>query len=262
MTPYYEDETVVIYHADCREFLWPNQLDAQCVVTSPPYNSGVRYDGYDDRLEPSTYAALADDASMMLATAIAYDGGRAWVNVGVDCWRVWSNALDRAGLQFQTTVCWDYGVPTRDCAWGSWCSPAVPHLRYGWEPVVCAWGALGWKRTPPARLESWRDELGGWEQLCRNLWRIAPGASARARHPAVMPLELAVRAVRLSTWPGEVVLDPFMGSGTTLAAARLLGRRAIGVEVSERYCELAVKRLGQQVLDLEARPAQGREGRP
>jgi len=63
-------------------------------------------------------------------------------------------------------------------------------------------------------------------------------------------VELARRCVRLSTWPDEVVLDPFAGSGTTLLAARQLGRRAVGIEASERYCQLAARRLAQRSLDF------------
>lgn len=162
---------------------------------------------------------------------------------------LWLSALAEAGFPSAKLVCWDYGVSTRGCAWGSWQSPAAPNLRFGWEPVICAC-PHSWPRTPPPGLESWRDELGDWESLCRNLWRIPPGSPSGAGHPAVMPLELAIRAIRLSTWPGETVFDPFMGTGTTLLGARLLGRRAIGIEISERYCQLAVTRMAQQVFDL------------
>jgi site-specific DNA-methyltransferase (adenine-specific) len=83
---------------------------------------------------------------------------------------------------------------------------------------------------------------------------MAAGTNTPGRpggHPAVMPVEVARRCIRLSTWPGETVLDPFAGSGTTLVAARQLGRRAVGIERSERYCELAVRRLAQMALDFE-----------
>ena len=88
----------------------------------------------------------------------------------------------------------------------------------------------GWERTPPAGLEGWRDGLGGWPGLCSTVWNLAPAARVPGGHPAPFPVELARRCIRLSTWPGEVVLDPFAGTGTTLLAARQLGRRAIGIE--------------------------------
>ncbi len=90
--------------------------------------------------------------------------------------------------------------------------------------------------------------------LTTNVWRIKPqqrGADA-GDHPAPYPVELARRCIRLSTWPNEIVFDPFTGSGSTLVAAKQLGRRAIGFEVSERYCEIAAKRLAQGVLDFGA----------
>jgi site-specific DNA-methyltransferase (adenine-specific) len=247
MDPYYRDENIVIYHADLRDV--SDIGSVACVVTSPPYNSGVSYDVHDDALADEDYRELAISAGTIIASSLQAEGGRAWVNIGVAQLHTWLDALAGAGFENATTVAWDYGLATADTAWGSWQSPSAPHLRYGFEPVICAWGDQ-WKRTAPAGLERWHDELGNWPALCRNIWRIAPGASTGSGHPAVMPVELAARAIRLSTWPGETVLDPFAGTGTTLVAARQLGRRAIGVEVSEQYCELAAKRLAQGTLEL------------
>ena len=247
MEPYYADEAVTLYHADFRDLagLGP----AAAAVTSPPYNAGVAYDCHDDHLSPDAYAELVTAAAGALRRALAAANGRAFVNVGVAVLHPWLDALEPAGFAGSTLICWDYGLAPADTAWGSWRSPAAPHLRYGFEPVLCAWTGE-WRRRPPDGCEAWRDDLGGWEALCRNLWRVPPGASAGSGHPAVMPLGLATAAIRLATWPGEVVVDPFAGTGTTLLAAKLLGRRAIGVELSERYCELAAARLSQGVLAL------------
>src|SRR6516165_12292272 len=92
------------------------------------------------------------------------------------------------------------------------------------SPIVCATTGE-WRRQGPAGMEHWRDPLGGWANMTRGIWRIRPGESTRNDHPAVMPVAVAEWCIRLSTWPGEVVADPFAGSGTTLVAAKRLGRR-------------------------------------
>jgi DNA modification methylase len=249
MRPYYDDGQVVIYCADLRDLTAAEIGEAACVVTSPPYNVGVAYDTAGDSLPDSEYRALADSAATLMGRSLRATHGRAWVNVGIARLHLWLDALGSAGWADRHVVCWDYGIATSDTAWGSWQSPSAPHLRHGWEPIICATATL-WTRPAPPGMEAWRDGLGGWPALCRDLWRIPPGASTRSEHPAVMPTELASRCIRLSTWPNEVVLDPFCGSGTTLVAAKSLGRRAVGVEVSERYCELAVARLAQGLLEL------------
>ncbi len=150
-------------------------------------------------------------------------------------------------------MAWSYGFATADTAWGSWTMPSAPHLRHGWEPVVVA--SVGpWAWEVPEGMEGWRDDLGDWEKLCTTRWEIPPGASTNSQHPAAMPLRLAMNAIRLSTWPAEIVLDSFSGSGTTLLAAKLLGRRAIGADISERYCGLSAARLAQGAFNFEPVP--------
>jgi len=83
-----------------------------------------------------------------------------------------------------------------------------------------------------------------------DIWEFAPESSARYGHPTVKPISLVKYMVRLSSKEGGVVLDPFMGSGTTLRAAKDLNRKAIGIEIEEKYCEIAVERLRQEVLAL------------
>jgi DNA modification methylase len=128
---------------------------------------------------------------------------------------------------------------------GSWQSPACPNLRGDWEVIIAAYKD-SWARDTPDEWKGWQDDLGGWTSLVTNVWRMQP--EQRNGHPAPYPLELPMRAIRLSTWPGETVIDPFCGSGSTLRAAKDLGRKAIGIEASEKFCELAARRLSQEML--------------
>jgi DNA modification methylase len=233
------------------------------VVTSPPYNVGLGYESSNDAVAWSQYWALAGDVAGLMERALMA-GGRAWVNTAVavsdalgTCDRGsgkgrvmlahrWAMVLEAAGLSLVDQVAW-CSARGAGTAWGSWESPASPNLRGDWESLLLACSGP-WERIAPVGAEDWRDTVGGWPGLCSTVWKIGPARCDG--HPAPFPVELARRAIRLSTWPGEVVLDPFAGSGTTLLAARQLGRRAIGIERSERYCELAVNRLAQTTFDF------------
>jgi DNA modification methylase len=265
MTPFYDDGQVVIYCADLRTVDLPASAVA-AAVTSPPYNVGLGYEATSDALPWPDYWALAGDAAALMARALV-DGGRAWVNTAVSVpetagdtgphsgstgkTRVmlahrWATVLEAAGLGLVDQVAW-CSARGAGTAWGSWESAAAPNLRGDWESLLVA-ARGGWDRTPPPDREDWRDGVGGWAALCSTVWQVSP--VRRDGHPAPMPVEVARRAIRLSTWPGEVVLDPFAGSGTTLVAARQLGRRAVGIEASEAYCALAVRRLAQGAFDF------------
>jgi site-specific DNA-methyltransferase (adenine-specific) len=265
---YYEDDQALILHGDIREGL-PPDLDGSvsCLVTSPPYNVDIDYDGHDDLLPWGEYRELAE-ATCRSGHAVMHEGARVWVNVvpivptapigaGTHSGRslnsrtslllLWAQAIEAAGFGLWDFVAWDRNGGN-DTAWGSWESPAGPNLRGNWESIIVGYRDV-WARSTPEDFKGWRDTVGNWTPLTSNVWKIRPAARGDG-HPVPFPTELPSRCIRLSTWPGEVVLDPFMGSGTTLIAARDLGRKAIGVEKSERYCELAAQRLSQGAFDF------------
>ncbi len=264
--PYYDDGTCVIYHGDARSL--PLDDVVQCVVTSPPYNVGISYDEHDDVMDWTAYWEFVSMCAGEIERILA-SGGRSWLNVAPVVQEVpggagrsgpacdgrslkarqslaarWSVALEDAGMEPADMIAWtsQRGSGT---AWGSYEMPSAPNLRGDWEAVLVHFKHQ-WLRETPAGAKGWRDPVGNWPALVSNVWDIRP--EFQRDHPAPYPTELAGRAIRLSTWPGETVLDPFMGSGSTLRAAKDLGRRAIGVELSERYCEMAARRLGQEVL--------------
>lgn len=264
--PYYDDGTVTIYHGDCRDVL-PG-IDAQCVVGSPPYNAGIEYDTCDDHLTQDEYRELACEWSSAIAAGVL-DAARVWVNVAPIIaprndrgWHSghtrrlaermpllfrWGAALEGAGLGIWDVVTWpsQRGSGT---SWGSWESPSAPNLRGDWEAVVAAYKGT-WARQTPAEHKGWKDKDGGWQALVRNVWDDVPTEHrVDGGHPVPYPELLAARCIRLSTFPGELVVDPWMGSGSTLAAGRRLGRRVIGIDISERYCELAAERVSQATL--------------
>ena len=271
--PSYSDDHVTIYHGDCLDVL--DSLGSgprvDCTVFSPPYNVDLGYDEHDDVMPWADYRALAAD----LCTAVTrvQPHGRTWVNVTpivptspisagnhsgrgsnprTSLVQIWDDALWTSGHQHWDYVTW----PTRGrgpgCAWGSWESPAGPNMRGEWEIIIAAHTGPSWSRETPTEFHGTKDRQGNWIDLTTNVWEIRPVSRGpeTGHHPAPFPVELAERCIRLSSWPGETVLDPFMGSGSTLRAAKDLGRKAIGIDMSERYCEIAAKRCAQEVLAL------------
>lgn len=209
-TPYYEDEAVTIYHGDSREIA--AGLVADVLVTDPPY--GIRY-------SPSQNGRKAWGAKTFVGDVVV---------AGDD------EPFDPAPwLRFETVVM--FGA-----------NHFADRL-----PATAAW--MVWDKRDGMTSNDFADcelvwtNLPGNARVFRHLWSGALRASERGEprlHPTQKPLVL-MRWL-LDKCPPGVVLDPFMGSGTTLRAAKDLGRRCIGIDVDERYCETAAKRLGQEML--------------
>lgn len=260
MNVYYSDDLVRIYHADIRDFNGGKEW-AAAVVSSPPYNVGIDYADGDDALLWPDYWRMAEQAAQVVYESLVL-GGRVWWNTAVSVpvspeseagtkMRVplahrWAAKLEQAGLALMDTIAWE-SMRGAGSAWGSWESPSAPNLRGSYEAITVACKGR-WERKAPLGSEGWRDKEGRWQHLVNTVWDVQP--EARDEHPAPFPIEIAARCIRLSSWPQEVILDPFCGSGTTLVAAKQLGRRAVGVERSERYCEIAASRLAQGALNF------------
>jgi site-specific DNA-methyltransferase (adenine-specific) len=221
--PYYEDERVVLYHGDCHDIL-PALLvpeDESVVVTDPPY-------GID--LDPD-YSGLKGTAAYNVDKG--YHSGRTYARIAGD-----DEPFDPSWLGDVRRVLF-----------------GVDHYLDRLEPggTLHAWDKRdGLGSNMFADLEYlWSSWATGPSRLFRYKWL---GYMRAGEHEYLHPTQKPVALMRwiLGWTPPAIVIDPYAGSGSTLRAAKDLGRRAIGIELVESYCEIAARRLGQEVLPLES----------
>jgi site-specific DNA-methyltransferase (adenine-specific) len=254
MGPYYEADGITIYHGDCREILPSLALtDVATAIADPPYaETTLAWDRWPEgwiSALPVTVRQLWCFGSMRMLLARQADFA-GWSYAQEVVWEKHNGsgfANDRFKRVHEFATHWYRG------RWGA--LTITPQL-----VNEATKRTIRHKRKPPQHTGAiasvpYRSEDGG-PKLQRSVI-YARSCHGHALHPTQKPLDIVLPLVRYSTMPGDVVLDPMMGSGTTLEAARLLGRRAIGIEVSERYCEIGAKRLSQQVLDFAAAPTGG-----
>lgn len=217
MSPYYADDLVTLYHGDCRD-LFP-AITGDALVTDPPF--GIEFGRATWSDAPDQYPALM---RWLVATARSNISGWCFVfqampNVGrfhewfPDGWRIYA-------------ACKNFAL-IRPMA-GVW---------HSWDPVVF-WNHDPTRKAPNSTVLNRDYHVGN----------VAGLFGLRADHPCPRPLDTVKQLVTIATPLGGCVIDPFAGSGTTLRAAKDLGVRAIGIELDERYCEVAAERLAQGSL--------------
>jgi site-specific DNA-methyltransferase (adenine-specific) len=222
-------------------------LPDNCVhlmVTSPPYNVTKTY---DDDLSLQEYLGLLRRVFSETYRVLA-DGGRACVNVAnlgrkpyIPLSDHISHIMMEIGFHMRGEIIWAKGAGAGvSMAWGSWQSAANPVLRDTHEYILVF--CKGSFRRPKGDKQSTitREQFMEWT---KSVWTMNPESARRVGHPAPFPLELPGRLIQLYTFGGDVVLDPFMGSGTTALAAVQAGRRYVGYDTSAEYVELAERRL-------------------
>lgn len=262
----------VIHHSDARDMGCVPANSVALVVTSPPYFAGKEYEltlGADG--VPATYfeylAMLRDvfeecrrvlEPGGRMAVNVANLGRRPFRSLAGDVTEI----LQDLGLLLRGEVVWWKGrAAGGSCAWGSFQNPANPVLRDVTERIVMASKdrfdrALGpierQRRGLPATATISRDEF---LEATTDLWEMPTESAARVGHPAPFPVALPQRVIDLYTYEGDVVLDPFMGAGSTAVAAVRTGRHYIGFDTDAAYVRLATERVGAELRLWPPSPA-------
>jgi site-specific DNA-methyltransferase (adenine-specific) len=261
-----------VYVGDARSMDRVRPSSVALVVTSPPYFAGKAYEeALGEGHIPATYVeylTMLEDVFAECADKLEA-GGRIAVNVanlGRKPYRSLSADVigilqDRLGLLLRGEVIWRKARGAgSNCAWGSFKAPANPVLRDLTERVVIASkGRFDRARKPPVRLKEGLPSVATttadeFMDATLDVWELAPESATRVGHPAPFPVELPHRLIDLYTYEGDVVLDPFMGSGTTAVAAVRTGRRYLGYDTDEAYVKAARERAAAEVARVQANP--------
>jgi len=217
------------------------------IVTSPPYNVGVNYNSHNDGL---SYEGYLNFSEKWLSRCFKWlkDDGRFCLNIPLDKSKGGQQSVGadlttiakQIGFKYHSTIVWNEGNISRRTAWGSWLSASAPYVIAPVELIVVLY-KKNWKKTSGSRKSDIsKEEFMEWTN---GLWTFSGESKKKIGHPAPFPVELPRRCIKLFSFVGDTILDPFVGSGSTLIAAYLNNRKAIGIEIDKQYCELAKKRL-------------------
>jgi len=272
-------ETGKIFNGNCIDEMSKmpeNSIDL--VVTSPPYNVGIDYDAHDDRMSMDSYWQFTKDWLTQSLRVLKSDGRIAVnipyeVNVQERGGRILFMAefwglMKEVGFNFYGLVDLDENSPHRSktTAWGSWMSPSSPYI---YNPKECV--ILAYKKDRIKKVKGepqWKSEMVDMEQedgtiktktvyqdedkkefmsLVYGQWEYF--ADTRQQTKATFSMDIPMRAIKILTYRNDIVLDPFAGSGTSLCAAEIADRQWVGIELSEKYCEVARKRVDVFIND-------------
>ncbi len=234
-----------IHQGDCREIireLENNSIDL--VVTSPPYNVGVDYGQYEDSIPMADYRLMIKDLFVLLDWKVK-NTGRVCINVSlknengiVDIPNIIKEKADDIGWDQRFEIIWNKGSSESSSAWGSWKSPSSPRPIFNHEYILI-FDVGDEKKESEKTLE--KEEF---MEYVKSVWNITPETSSE--HPAPFPKEIPRRLIKLNSYKGDVVLDPFVGSGTTAVVAEQLGRDWIGIDLNKDYVEMGYDRIDDE----------------
>lgn len=236
-----------IYNQDCitgMKLLDDNSIDL--VVTSPPYNIGIKYDIYKDIKPWNEYLSWCKEWLTEIYRVLK-DDGRCCINhyinfrdlEKVDRFPLMDirNIQEEIGFNVNKLIIWEDKTYACFTAWGSWQSASSPHIQTPYEGILISCKNQ-WKKINKGENTISRDDfmLG-----VSGVWKI--GTNKNNKIPATFPIKLPQLCIELLSYKNDLVLDPFVGSGQTVFACKKTGRRFIGFEISSNYCKYINNKL-------------------
>ncbi len=245
---HFHTDMLQIYHGDILTIKEIADGSIDLIVTSPPYNVDIAYGIHHDQMNDDDYL-LFTKKWLKKCYALAKDDGRFCLNVPLDKNKGGQQSVcaditvlaKQVGWNYHSTVIWNEQNISRRTAWGSWLSASAPYVIAPVEVILILYKKQ-WKKMVKEGRKSdiTKEEFMDWTN---GLWRFNGESKKRIGHPAPFPIELPRRCIKLFSFVGDTVLDPFMGSGSTLLACVKNNRKGIGIEIDQKYCELAKQRL-------------------
>jgi len=223
------------------------------MVTSPPYNVGKEY---DENLSLQEYRDFLSRVWKEVYRVLV-PGGRVCINVAnlgrkpyIPLHAFIIEDMQKIGFLMRGEIIWNKGsTASPSTAWGSWLSAKNPVLRDIHEYIlVFSKDTFTRANHNNERATMTKDEF---LELTKSIWTFGAESAKKVGHPAPFPVELPLRCIKLYTFENDVVLDPFMGSGTTAVAAILSNRKFVGYEIEEEYVRLAEKRIKETIEKLK-----------
>ncbi len=247
---YYQNNKISIYNEDVlkRDLFSKNSFDL--TVTSPPYNVGIEYNSNDDTINYDDYLQWSKEwlDNLLYWTK---ETGRLCLNIPLDTNKGGKKSVGsditqiakEVGWKYQTTIIWNEGNISRRTAWGSWMSASAPYVIAPVELIVVFY-KKEWKKNYKGQNDISKQEFMEWTN---GIWTFNGESKKRIGHPAPFPRELPKRCIKLFSYVGDTIFDPFLGSGTTLIKAKLNNRIGVGLDISKEYCKLAKNRIVNEV---------------
>jgi site-specific DNA-methyltransferase (adenine-specific) len=245
--PYFQHNDIVIWNDDILTTSLVERESVDLIVTSPPYNINVEYGTHNDSMTYPDYLNFSRKW-MARCLTLSRDDGRFCLNIPLDknkggqqsvCADLTTIAKE-VGWKYHSTVIWNEQNISRRTAWGSWMSASAPYVIAPVEVVVVLYKKQWRKTSGSGHSDISSQQFQSWTS---GVWSFNGESKKKIGHPAPFPIELPMRCIKLFTYIGDTVLDPFLGSGTTLVACANAYRRGIGVDIDPTYCSMAKERV-------------------